>query len=478
MEELSELDDFAYGIGIELIPCIQTLAHLNAAIRWNTFPTDLEDIMLVDDERTYELIENMFKTISKCFRSRRVHAGMDEALMLGRGKHLDKFGYEDAPSIMKRHLARVKDIAKKYGYDMMIWSDMYFRPWVENHGYYVKKKVEMPKEVIEAYDPEIIPVYWDYYHKQEDIYDAMIYNHMQLSDRTWFAGGVWTWSGFMPQLTFSYETMLPAIRSCKKNGIRNVIFTLWGDCGGECSMFCALPALNYLAEYSRGVTDEERIKRKFKSITGVEYDDFMKLELPNNLNGERFCSVNGNRVNPSKYMLYSDPFLGYLDYTVSDGDGAYYLPLSRELYGISKKSRAYGYLFKTAAKLCETLYYKFELGKKTRRAYAKGDKDELRRLAENDYKLSAKLIGEFADVYEAQWFKDNKPHGFDVQDLRLGGAERRLKACRKRLLDYVSGKIEAIPELEEKILPYPGATEGMPIHLMAAEKIFTANVME
>ena len=177
-------------------------------------------------------------------------------------------------------------------------------------------------------------------------------------------------------------------------------------------------------------------------------------------------------------MLYSDPFLGYLDYTVSDGDGAYYLPLSRELYGISKKSRAYGYLFKTAAKLCETLYYKFELGKKTRRAYAKGDKDELRRLAENDYKLSAKLIGEFADVYEAQWFKDNKPHGFDVQDLRLGGAERRLKACRKRLLDYVSGKIEAIPELEEKILPYPGATEGMPIHLMAAEKIFTANVME
>ena len=158
IDELRELDSFADSVGIELIPCIQTLAHVNAAVRWGKFPTDCEDIMLVDDERTYELIENMFSTISKCFKSRRVHAGMDEALMLGRGKHLDKFGYEDASSIMKRHLARVKKISEKFGYEMMIWSDMYFRPWVNNHGYYVKEKVEMPKEIVESYDRDIIPV--------------------------------------------------------------------------------------------------------------------------------------------------------------------------------------------------------------------------------------------------------------------------------------------------------------------------------
>ena len=477
MEELRELDGYADSIGIELIPCIQTLAHVNAAIRWQTFPTDCEDIMLVDDERTYELIENMFKTVAKCFKSRRVHAGMDEALMLGRGKHLDKYGYEDAPSIMKRHLARVKEIAEKYGFEMMIWSDMYFRPWVENHGYYVNERVELPREVLRAYDPDIIPVYWDYYHRSESIYDAMIYNHKQLSERTWFAGGVWTCSGFMPNITYSYETMLPAIRSCKKNGIDNVIFTLWGDCGGECSMFSALPGLHYLAEYSRGVTDEDKIKAKFKRLTGVEYDDFMMLERPNELHGVVYAK-NGNRVNPSKYMLYSDVFLGYLDYTVSNGDGEYFAPLASELYAISKKSRTYGYLFKTAAKLCEVLSYKYELGKKTRRAYKAGDKDELLRLAENDYRHAARLMREFGDVYEAQWHRDNKPHGFDVQDLRIGGATRRLEACRRRLADYARGILDSIPELEEEILPYPNATEGKPIHLMAAEKIFTANVME
>lgn len=27
----------------------------------------------------------------------------------------------------------------------------------------------------------------------------------------------------------------------------------------------------------------------------------------------------------------------------------------------------------------------------------------------------------FHDAYQAQWMQENKPHGFDVQDIRLGG---------------------------------------------------------
>ena len=75
--------------------------------------------------------------------------------MLGRGKHLDKFGYEPSYSIIKRHIKRVKEIAKKYGYEIMIWSDMYFRSW-NNHEYYVAEKVALPKEVIDSL--KVIPV--------------------------------------------------------------------------------------------------------------------------------------------------------------------------------------------------------------------------------------------------------------------------------------------------------------------------------
>lgn len=33
-EEMKELDAFAGSLGISLIPCIQTLAHLKATFRW------------------------------------------------------------------------------------------------------------------------------------------------------------------------------------------------------------------------------------------------------------------------------------------------------------------------------------------------------------------------------------------------------------------------------------------------------------
>ena len=37
VEELKEIDRYAASVGIELIPCIQTLAHLNAIFRWGEY---------------------------------------------------------------------------------------------------------------------------------------------------------------------------------------------------------------------------------------------------------------------------------------------------------------------------------------------------------------------------------------------------------------------------------------------------------
>ena len=50
--ELKELDAYAAQRGIELIPCIQTLAHLNAIVRWNAYKpfTDTRDILLAEDD--------------------------------------------------------------------------------------------------------------------------------------------------------------------------------------------------------------------------------------------------------------------------------------------------------------------------------------------------------------------------------------------------------------------------------------------
>ena len=467
-DELAEIDAFCESVGVELIPCIQTLAHLNAYVRWGKCRFDIDDILLADDGSTYELIDKFISTARESFRSKRIHIGMDEAWKLGRGKHLDEFGLEKPSEIMKRHLDRVIQICRKYGFEPLIWSDMLFRSWNDNAYYIVK--TDMPEDIKSSLPSGVSAVYWDYYHINEESYDDMLFNHKQLTRDVWFAGGAWSWSGMVPHNSYTLKTMLPALRSAKKHKVKNVFFTLWGDDGGECSHFSQLPALFYLAEYAKGNTDEELIKAKFKRMFGIDFDDFMKLDLPNRIGG-----VSG-RENPSKYMLYCDPFVGYLDYTVKEGAGECYKQYASELYEVAKKSRKYGYLFRTEALLCEVLYLKYELGSRTRRAYKSGDRQELLRLANEDYSRLPALIRSLYKSYRAQWLRENKAFGFEIQDIRLGGLAHRIESCRGRLCDYLNGKIEGIEELEAEILPASAKPEGVPISFNSYTKTVSTAV--
>lgn len=450
-DEMKEIDAYAESLGLTVIPCIQTLAHLNGVFRWKQLPRDWDDILMIDDDRTYQLIDNMFKTLSECFKSRKIHVGMDEAYMVGRGRYLDKHGYIHSNELMHKHIKKVREIADKYGYQIMLWSDMFY------------KSLEKGEQVDKLPD-SVIPVYWDYYHDDQNHYEKFLTRHKLLSNDVWFAGGVWCWSGFIPHNKYSLTTMVPAIKACQKTKTKNVIFTMWGDDGAECSHFTQLPALFYLAENVKGNFDEQKIKAKFKRNFGIDFDEFINIDCPNEVAIYDTISKDITKcpdlTNPSKYMLYSDYFNGFLDYTVKLGAGIKYKEFSKQLLETAKKSRKYGYVFKTASKLCDVLSIKYDLGLRTRLAYEKGDKQELKSLALKRYVKVYKLIEEFASVFKKQWFLDNKPHGFDIQEQRLGALLYRTKSCKNRILDYVNGKIDKIPELEEKLLPFGEKEKG------------------
>ena len=60
-EELRELDDFAYSIGIEIVPCIQTLGHMQHYLRWDEAYAYRETNMILrpDSPKVDELIRVM-----------------------------------------------------------------------------------------------------------------------------------------------------------------------------------------------------------------------------------------------------------------------------------------------------------------------------------------------------------------------------------------------------------------------------------
>ena len=58
----------------------------------------------------------------------------------------------------------------------------------------------------------------------------------------------------------------------------------------------------------------------------------------------------------------------------------------------------------------------------------------------------------FHRACQKMWMTEKKPHGFDVQDIRLGGLMQRLESCKERLEEYLRGESTSIPELEEELL--------------------------
>ena len=450
-EEMKEIDEYCYSLGIEVIPCIQTLAHLNCMFKWNKEYGDIRDyndILLIDDEKTYKLIEDMISSLSQCFKTNKIHIGMDEAGMVGLGKYKERFGEKDRFELINDHLHKVCDIAKKYNYTPMLWHDMLgalaLGTYVYNYwdGDYDLSKISEKAELLPK---DISIVYWDYYKSEQKEYDRLI-KTCKLFDRdVIFAGGAWTWRGFTPDNKYSFEITEAAIKACKENGVKDVFFTVWGDDGAECSKFAILPSLMYGAELLRGNTDMNSIKEKFKEIVGAEFDSFMLMDKVNTPGGKHLSTEH-----PNKYLLYADPFMGLKDSRCSEQDYEYYKNLAEELRRAEGKGE-FGYLFDTLEKLSDILSLKSNIGNRARDAYRTRNVEELKKIS-RDYDNIIEKIDVFYDAFKRQWFEENKPFGFEIQDVRLGGLKQRLLSCKNRIHELIDGKISEIPELDELVL--------------------------
>lgn len=438
-DELKEIDSYAKKYGMEVIPCIQTLAHLNQIFRWPKYRSynDADDILLVDNEDVYTLIDRCFQTLAECFSSKIVNIGMDEAFMFGRGKYYNQHGDVDKTELFIKHLNRVAAIGEKYGFTMLMWSDMFFNLLDGTAENLLKVQQKIPNSVK--------LIYWDYYSTEKRNYDEKIMKNQQLCKDAWFAGGLWSWTGFAPHNAFSISTTKVAFESCIEHGVSNVFLTLWGDNGAECSKFALLPSLFYASELAKGNHDEALMKVKFEEKYGIAFDDFMYVDLPvSSFDGaQRTC-------NPDKYILYNDCFSGIMDSAIWDDCSADYKKCSEKLSALANDN-FFGFLFKTLKALSDVLSIKGLLGIQTREAYKKGDKAALAKLVER-YSEAIEKTEIFYQYFRAQWYEENKPQGFNVQDVRLGGLIMRLKNCKKTLEEYLGGKIDTILELDDELL--------------------------
>ncbi len=452
--ELRELDTYATGLGMELVGCIQTLAHLEQILRWGEYQAikDYESTSLVGEPKTYELIGKMLDAVGGALRTRRIHIGMDEAWALGRGAYLDKHGARRKFDIFNEHLAAVVKLCKERGLKPMIWSDMYFAMGSPSHGYYDTACV-IPPDVVAEIPKEVQLVYWDYYHNDAAFYRDWIGRHRAMGYEPVMASGVWTWSQLWYNRKLTEANAGACLDACRSEGLKEVFFTMWGDDGAYCDFDSALAGLAWAAEcaYASKKPDEKRLVARFAAVCGADYAAVLKAcELTEN------CSA---------ALIWDDPIIGIFsnegfppkDWPSLAEIGQRFAKLAKELIGFAGQNSA-GDL-DHARLLAEVLARKIDLRVRLVAGYDSRDNAALMAVGK-DALVLAESFEKLEASWRRGWMRRNKPQGYEVIQLRLAQQAIRHRELARRIDEFLKGTISAMPELDERMREAKGMGGG------------------
>jgi len=478
--ELRELDDFAYMLGIEIIPCMQTLGHLGSVLRWAEYSDIKENdtVLLVGNEKTYEFIGKMLDAAAKPFRTNKIHIGLDEAWNLGLGEYLRLHGYQEAYGIMKEHIDRVVKMCKAKKLEPIIWSDMFLRTankignTYDDH-YCVDNP--LPQNVIDSAPKDIGYVFWDYCHIDEDKYEALLKRNFQLGPDVIFAGAIWSWTSFGVDYPKTFKTTIAALSACKKCGVKDVFATIWGG-AGEHNAYTTLLGMQLWAElgYADGF-NEEKLRKRFKACTGADYDDFYSTGYFDNMFGED-AHDGLDYTNLSEYVMWQDALQGFFDKNIeADKLATQYAELEKRMKAAAVRNSEFVSVFTLLEKVASVLALKANIGVRMKKAYDAGDKKELSRISKKVLPELIKRANELREYHRNMWFEMYKPLGWETMDIKYGALIARLDTAKTRVTEYVRGKVSSLAELDEKRLYYKGhpgrVREVSIIKMMSAGRI-------
>lgn len=441
LAELQEIDAYADSLGIEMISCFQTLGHLEQILRWSAYHDirDMPNVALVNEPKTYELIDKMLDFWSKAFKSRRMHIGLDEAWGLGRGQYIDKFGFKPAPEILEEHVQKVVEACHKRGLEPMMWFDMYIRA-LGHHSVY-DSEVSIPKEVTDSIPKNLQMVYWDYYHDSEQHYTNMVSLVRKMGKEPVMASGVWTWGDvFWHFDTKTSKFVPPCVSACRKEGVKEVFFTLWGDDGGFCEYDSSLAGLAMSAELAYCVeANPAELEKRFSAICNASYAGIIEMDALNK---------------PRAAAIWDDPLQGIywrqMQLTQADfWDECIetYEKLLPRLEKLAGEDQGVDFLF--AYDLATAGLLKMRLRRDLEAAYADGDNARLGELRK-EIPPVIEAMTNFMNSFRRQWMRRNKPQGLESIQRRVACVVERLRELDRRIDEYLREPGSGIPELDDK----------------------------
>ncbi len=453
-DELRAFDDYAYEYGIEAIPCIECYAHMKTYLIWPE-AQDIKDtatVLLAREEKTFEFVEDMVRTISACFRSKRIHIGMDEAWDMGRGNFLTKHGQVPILEIFNEYMERLISIMNKYELRPMMWSDMYFRCSRTDNVYYHPDTV-IPESTKKAIPEGVELIFWNYGEERKCDY-YMLDQHKELNREIISCGGLWEWTGHFPNNDKAYEATEYFVGACRAKDVTKFMTTTW-FINSECDMFATLLGLSFTAAlvYNKNASEDYR-RERFEAETGGSFDAFnVMTRYHNKCDGREFAS--NDVMFLGKHLFWQDVMEGLYDTYLFDEPMSEHYKDATERIRKFRDDGKWDYLYEYCEAVFDYLYTKCYVAERLVPSYKNGDKAMLSKIADEYLPTLKEKIGRVHAIHRNIWFKYNKDFGFINNDIHYGGMVARIDFAATKLTAYLRGECEKLDELEEKRLEKP-----------------------
>lgn len=447
--ELRELDDFAYSIGIEIVPCIQTLGHMQHYLRWGEAKPFAENAMVLKpgDEKTYEFIRDMLVAASTPFRSKRIHVGLDETAGLGLGASLKRDGYRNPLDIFLEHVNKVAEMCDELGLQPMMWNDMVFCYSSPNHTKYDPNTV-ISQDLIDRMPKNMDLVYWNY--EDENCGKFMIEKNRQINDRVIFAGGVWIFGGALPDNVWSEYFHEKSIKDARDMKVEELCMTVWSY-GTTIYQTSLLEAARF-AELTYEETSE-KLPERFEFFTGASYDGFYDMSNLHALYKEGEINYDSMPYDERFYgnkLMWQDVMLGVFDEKLyREPRAEHYAMIAKEYAELVRRQDNWCWLYEYCYAIFKMLSLKCYVAERLVPAYKSGDTETLQTILEEKLPALENAWLEVSDCHMVHKDLFMRPFGTEATDRMYGTMIMRTRYAIHRLSDYLSGRVDSLPELDE-----------------------------
>ena len=456
-EDLKRMDAYAAELGVEIVAELELLGHMAKFLRHYSngyLRGGSVNELLVGEQTTYDFIEKIVSTISRCLRSRIVHIGLDETRTVNQGRYKQLHGEVPIEKVFFEHAHRVCKMVNDYGMTPILSGDMPFEFSWKNQP---PKNANYLNDQVDALDPAVIAAMpentavtmWNYTEENEETLVKLFRMTGQLTDKVVYMGSARMWQSLVCKFEPTVRTVVAGMRAARRENVKISVFCTWED-SGDCPHFLALPMaivaadMDYVGSYSR-----EEMQRKVKFLYGVDFDDFNKMGYADHVH------QNEDQELATKFLLYNDPLIGLLDYHVRDLDlRKFYGDMVRD-YRDRGNARHPGMKlsFDQFKMILSILELKADYGVRLKRAYDRHDREALVALCDDARLIKARL--ERLMVIDRELFTFYyKGLGFETFELRRATLCARFDTLVYKLEAYLDGRLASIEELEQERLPY------------------------